>query len=241
MAESVSKTQTAPTPAVPPVTDPWVLAYDGFDAKHESLREALCALGNGLFVTRGAAEEADASDAHYPGTYFAGGYNQLASEVSGRVVINEDLVNFPNWLPLSFAPADGEWLGEGSHEILQYRQELQLRHGVLVRRFRARDAQGRITAIESRRIVSMSNRHHAGIEYTITAENWSGALRVRSELDGSVINTGVARYRELANRHLDVLACSPVAPEGVHLLVQTNQSRVQVAMAARTQIGRAHV
>ena len=237
----MKESQTRHT-AVPPVSDPWVLAYDGFDAKQEPLREALCALGNGLFVTRGAAEESDAGAAHYPGTYFAGGYNQLASEVSGHVVVNEDLVNFPNWLALTFASADGEWLGAANYEILEYRQELHVREGVLVRRFRARDAQGRITAIASRRIVSMSSRHYAGIEWSITAENWSGTLRIRSELDGAVVNSGVARYRELSNRHLEVLGSAPVAPEGVQLLVQTNQSRVQVAMAARTRVyGAGHV
>ena len=39
---------------------PWTLRYDGFDAQQEGLREALCALGNGYFVTRGAAAEVSA-------------------------------------------------------------------------------------------------------------------------------------------------------------------------------------
>ena len=67
----------APAAAVPPVTDPWVLAYDHFDPAQEPLHEALCALGNGVFVTRGAAEESHADGVHYPGTYVAGGYNRL--------------------------------------------------------------------------------------------------------------------------------------------------------------------
>jgi beta-phosphoglucomutase-like phosphatase (HAD superfamily) len=33
----------------------WTLAYDSFDPARQGLREALCALGNGYFVTRGAA------------------------------------------------------------------------------------------------------------------------------------------------------------------------------------------
>ncbi len=47
----------------------WTLIYDEFDPGHEQVREALCTLGNGYFATRGAAEEADADDIHYPGTY----------------------------------------------------------------------------------------------------------------------------------------------------------------------------
>ena len=36
------------------------------------------------------------------GTYLAGGYNRLQTEIAGRIVENEDLVNLPNWLSLSF-------------------------------------------------------------------------------------------------------------------------------------------
>ena len=58
----------------------WLLRYNGFDPRSEGLREALCALGNGRFVTRGAAPEARADDVHYPGTYVAGVFNRLADD-----------------------------------------------------------------------------------------------------------------------------------------------------------------
>ena len=80
----------------------WTLSYEGFDPAEEGLREALCTVGNGYFATRGAAPEMDASDVHYPGTYVAGLYNRLGTEMAGRVIENEDLVNVPNWLPLQF-------------------------------------------------------------------------------------------------------------------------------------------
>ena len=81
----------------------WTLVYEGFDPKQEGLREALCTLGNGHFATRGAVEYAEADGVHYPGTYLAGGYNRLISEINGHIVENEDLVNLPNWLPSRFA------------------------------------------------------------------------------------------------------------------------------------------
>ena len=56
--------------------DSWKLVYEGFDPKSESLREALCTLGNGYFATRDAAPESKAGEVHYPGTYLAGGYNR---------------------------------------------------------------------------------------------------------------------------------------------------------------------
>jgi trehalose/maltose hydrolase-like predicted phosphorylase len=225
------------TPAVPG-SDPWVLRYEGFDPSREGLREALCALGNGVFVTRGAATEMTAGDGHYPGTYAAGGYNELASEVGGRTVVNEDLVNFPNWLRLTFRPEDGDWLDLGSVALLSYEQELDLRAGMLARRFRCRDSAGRETTVEERRLVHMQQPHLAAIDYRITPENWAGPLRVRSILDGAVTNSGVARYRQLAGRHLEPAGQGAVAPEGVYLVVRTTQSRLALAEAARTRLYR---
>jgi trehalose/maltose hydrolase-like predicted phosphorylase len=116
--------------------NPWVLAYDGVDPPGEGLREALCTLGNGYFATRGAAPEAAADAVHYPGTYVAGCYNRLTSQVAGREVENEDLVNVPNWLPLTLRPEGGAWLDLARQEVLGHRQELDLRRGVLTRLLR---------------------------------------------------------------------------------------------------------
>lgn len=228
---------TMPGAAVPG-DDPWVLRYHGFDPAQEGLREALCALGNGVFVTRGAASEVTADGVHYPGTYAAGGYNELASEVAGRTVVNEDLVNFPNWLRLTFRPEDGDWIDFGKGALLSHVQELRLREGILFRRYRYRDEEGRITAVEERRLVHMRLPHLAALEYRIHPENWSGELRLRSELDGTVTNAGVPRYRQLAGRHLEVAAGGAVAPEGVYLLARTTQSRFELAQAARTRLYR---
>ncbi|WP_366655691.1 glycosyl hydrolase family 65 protein [Fodinicurvata sp. EGI_FJ10296] len=217
-------------------TNAWVVVYEGFDAGKEGLREALCTLGNGYFATRGAAADACDDEVHYPGTYLASGYNRLESEVSGRTIRNEDLVNMPNWLPLTFRIEDGPWFRLNQVELLHYRQELDLRHGQLRRDIRFRDGEGRITRWEERRIVGMSNPHLAGLEVSITPENWSGVVTFRSEIDGSVINNGVARYRQLASRHIDILELDYPGSQSMFLQCRTNQSRIQVAMAARTRL-----
>jgi alpha,alpha-trehalase len=217
-------------------TSAWVLTYEGFDPQKEGLREALCTLGNGYFATRGAAPDVRDDGVHYPGTYLAGGYNRLESEVSGRTIRNEDLVNMPNWLPLTFRIEGGPWFRLDQVEILHYRQELDLRHGQLRRDIRFRDGEGRVTRWEERRIVGMANPHLAGLDVSLTAENWSGIATFRSEIDGSVINNGVARYRQLASRHLDILDLGHLGDDNMFLHCRTNQSLIQVAMAARTRL-----
>jgi alpha,alpha-trehalase len=213
----------------------WSLVYDRFDPDREKLREALCTLGNGYFATRGAAPEAEADATHYPGTYLAGGYNRLKTEIAGRVVDNEDLVNLPNWLCLTFRLEGGHWLSIRAVDILSYRQELNLKQGVLLRTVRFQDKEGRRTTLASRRFVHLGSEHLAGLETIITAENWSGPLHIRSALDGRVVNAGVERYQALNNKHLEPLESAPVGDEGIYLKVQTSQSRLHVAEAARTQ------
>jgi trehalose/maltose hydrolase-like predicted phosphorylase/beta-phosphoglucomutase-like phosphatase (HAD superfamily) len=214
----------------------WTLVYDSFDPARQGLREALCALGNGYFVTRGALPEAEADGVNYPGTYVAGLYNRARTEIAGRTVLNEDLVNVPNWLPLRFRVAGGAWFDVQQADVLEHRFELDMRHGTLVRQLRWQDPEGRRTSVVQRRLVSMKDEHLAGLETTFTAENWSGTLEVRSGLDGRVINAGVKRYRDLNGRHLVVLGQAEVDSETVDLQVETTQSHVRVALAARTRL-----
>lgn len=216
----------------------WTLAYDGFDPARQGLREALCTLGNGYFAARGAAEESRADAVHYPGTYLAGCYNRLETAVGGRVVVNEDLVNLPNWLCLGFRLEDGPWFDLSAVEILAYRQELDFRNGVLTRRVRFRDRAGRVASVRSRRLVHMKQPHLAALEMTLRAENWSGTATLRSALDGAVVNSGVPRYRDLDSKHLEVLEKGTAGPDGTYLVAQTGQSRIRVALAARTRLFR---
>ena len=117
-------------------------------------------------MTRGALPEAEADGVNYPGTYVAGLYDRASTEIAGRVVENEDLVNVPNWLPMQFRVSDGV-------------------RGRLVRRVSGptssstvssstcstarspgscawQDPSGRRTSMVQRRLVSMKDEHLAG-------------------------------------------------------------------------------
>jgi alpha,alpha-trehalase len=200
------------------------------------VRETLCTLGNGRFATRGAAPESRSDDVHYPGTYAAGVYNRLTTSLGGRDIENEDLVNLPNWLPLTFRIEGGRWLDVRSVELLSYRQELDLRAGTLSRQVRFRTSEGFESTLLQRRFVSMDDPRIAALETTIRAENWSGRLDVRSGIDGAVVNGGVPRYRDLANRHLTHLEQAVVDDRSVCMVVETNQSHVRIGLATRTTV-----
>ncbi|TLS48096.1 glycoside hydrolase family 65 protein [Streptomyces montanus] len=216
----------------------WIWPYEGYDPAQERLRESLCTLGNGYFATRGAAPECAADDVHYPGTYVAGCYNRLTSDVSGRQVDNEDLVNVPNWLPLRYRTTDdgraGEWLTPDSDACVAHRQSLDLRSGVLERETRYEERDGRVLGVRQSRLVHMADPHLAALRTAFTVEGRPCELEVETALDGAVTNDGVARYRELASDHLVRVRTGEAGPDTVWLRCRTSDSHVGIGMAART-------
>ena len=215
--------------------DNWSLTYHDFDPVKERTREALMAVGNGYFGTRGALEEMQANAINYPGTYIAGLYNRLSSKVGERMVDNEDFVNCPNWLPVSFRIGDGDWMIVNSDTLVEIDRKLDLRNGVLYKRAIVKDKSGHETLIESRRLSGMQQPHLAAVSYSLTPLNYEGEITLRSMLDGDIINAGVERYKQLNQQHL---ASVEEAGHGnmSYILVKTTQSDVKIAMAARLNL-----
>ena len=216
----------------------WILRYDDFKPEEELLREALCTLANGYFGTRGVQPEAKESEIHYPGTYVAGLYNRLKSFIAGRTVENEDFVNCPNWVYTTFRIGDGPWFIPSSDEfqLLDFSQELDMRRGLLRRVLRFKDSEGRITRVETERIVSMAHPHLAALRYAVIPENYNGRITFRTELDGDVRNWLVKRYRQLKHKHWVPLFAGRVGTSGLILSMRTNQSKVKIVEAANVKI-----
>jgi trehalose/maltose hydrolase-like predicted phosphorylase len=216
--------------------DGFLLTYDGFEPGSEGLREALTSTGNGYLCTRGAAEWEEADGVHYPGTYVHGGYNRETTILSSVPVLNEDLVNMPNWLVLQLRIEGGEAVRLADVDLLGYRHELDIRYATVVRHIRFRDLSGREMTLHSRRFVSMGDSHHAGIDWTLVPENWSGRVEVVTAIDGRVSNGGVARYRQLEGRHLNPVSPRTFGPEVIALKAETRQSNLYISHAARTRV-----
>ena len=214
------------------VDDNWKLAYSDYQPDKEKSREALLTVGNGYFGTRGAMEETYAGDKNYPGTYIAGLYNRLTTKISDKDIENEDFVVAPNWLSITFKIDDEPWFNPNAHKIEQISRILNFRNGLLTRKMIVTDDEGHKTLIESQRIASMANQHQAAIKYSITPLNYSGQISISSQLDGTVINEGVNRYKELNSKHL-----KPVEQGGENdiswIKVCTTQSNIDIFEASK--------
>ena len=215
--------------------DCWSIAYHDYDPWKERSREALLAVGNGYYGTRGAMEEAGPGEINYPGTYMAGLYNRKTSRVGDRDIENEDFVNAPNWLPVNFKIDDGDYLDPNRDKIISIDRRLSFRDGLLTRELLVEDAKGRQTRILSKRVGSMDDPHLAAIQYQVVPLNYSGRITLRTSLSGNHINDGVERYKQLDQKHLE-----PLEQGGdrhrQYLLVQTTRSEIEIGMAARLRL-----
>ena len=215
--------------------------YDGYQAERERLRESLCTLGNGYVATRGALPECTADELHYPGTYAAGVYNRLTSEIAGRRVENEDMVNLPNWLPLRFRPAaDGaDWLTPDTAGVTEHHLTLHLDAGLLERRTRYALGPHVSLLVRQSRLVHLGDPHLAALRTEFTAEGVARDLDVEAALDGDVTNAGVARYRDLDGRHLTDVRTAAAGAATVWLDCRTRTSDIRIALTSRLTVTRA--
>ncbi|WP_035104433.1 beta-phosphoglucomutase family hydrolase [Desulfohalovibrio reitneri] len=214
--------------------DSWRLTYEGFDPGDEKLRETLTTVGNGFMATRGSFESESASFNFYPGTYIAGMFNKLPSEVHGRTIYNNDFVNCPNWTAVEIKIGTSDFKSPLSMELLNYTHALDMKKGVMMRTIICRDGLGRLIRLHTKRFVSMANRNLACQQFCITPLNFSDTVTIRSSLDGNVINAGVARYRALSSNHLDLMGLG-ATDDGVSLHVKTKASNYHLVMRAKTR------
>ena len=214
------------------VGEQWSISYFDYHLGREGTRETLMSVGNGFFGTRGVQEETSAGEHNYPGTYIAGLYNRLESEVGGRIVSNEDFVNCPNWLPITFKIKGGEWFDPNTAKIRHITRRLDLQTGILHRSMVVCDSQGYETRLVSQRLASMADPHLAALRYQIVPLNYDKKITVRSMLDGDIINAGVSRYSDLSSKHLESVREESKGNRS-SLLVKTSQSNILIAEASR--------
>ncbi|MDD3961748.1 MAG: beta-phosphoglucomutase family hydrolase [Bacteroidales bacterium] len=212
--------------------DGWQFLNKTYQPLKEKSKETLFTTGNGYFATRGCMEECEACDFHYPGTYVARLYNRITSRIADKEIENEDFVNVPNWLSTTFKINNGPWFNPETWKINYFRRNLELASGELTRDMLVTDPEGRTLLIEAARFVSMKNKHLAGLMYCITPMNFEGRITLKSGINGDIINSGVERYRDLNQRHLQPDR-EQIDGDAMLVQVKTTQSKIGIAVAAR--------
>jgi maltose phosphorylase len=210
------------------VCDEWSVIEEGFDPERHEACESLFAIGNGHMGQRANFEERY-SGPSLQGSYIAGIYYPDKTRVgwwkNGYPEYFAKVLNAPSWIGVG-VKVNGAELDLFTCPVEEFRRELDMRRGLLIRSFTARVGQGKIK-VEAQRFVSMARPEIGVVRYRVTALT-DIALQLCATLDGNVKNVD-ANYDE----HFWTNLVTQAGQFGGLLLTQTKKLGFRVALAMR--------
>ncbi len=170
----------------PVPAEPWAVTESGYQPGRAGFWEGALSLSNGHLGIRGTQQEPCPGE--NPGVYINGVYETMPTNLGclDRMDAPDEfqlMVNHPDWRIVRLT-VDGERFDLHEGTVLDYRRQLRLDEGVLVRSVRWRSPGGKMLTIETTRLVSMSRRHSAVQRYSVVPENFSGTIALESLVVG---------------------------------------------------------
>ena len=215
--------------------EPWSLTEVGIDTNSLGVNESVFALANGHIGMRGSLEEGE--PVAVPGTYLNGFYEERplphAEAGYGFPEQGQTVVNVTDGKLIRLLVRDSP-LDLNYGEIIDHRRTLDLRAGVLRRSTEWRSPGGRTVRVTSTRLVSLTRRSIAAIEYQVEVTDELGDLYVAVQSDLLANEDGVMTEsddpRAAAALRAPLQAELAVAKGRRAVLVhRTKQSRLRLA------------
>jgi alpha,alpha-trehalose phosphorylase len=164
--------------------EPWALTEVGLDHASLGVHESVFALANGHIGMRGSFEEGE--PVVVPGTYLNGFFEErplpYAEAGYGFPEQGQTVVNVTDGKLIRLLVKDSP-LDITYGEIIDHRRTLDLRAGVLRRSTEWKSPGGRTVKVTSTRLVSLSRRSIAAIEYQVEVTDDLGDLYVALQSD----------------------------------------------------------
>jgi len=178
-------------------SDEWKIIETQFEPERGRDSESIFALGNGMMGQRANFEETYTGDT-LQGTYIAGIYYPDKTMVGwwkvGYPEYFAKVPNAPSWTGILIR-IDGEELDLAKCTVRSFRRELDMKVGVLTRKFTAVMPSGRIVEVTAKRFLSMSEPEKAAISYSIHITGGGGKVKIIPWLNADVNNED-ANYDE---------------------------------------------
>ena len=165
----------------------WKVIETSFNPKELHHKETVFTLGNGYLGVRGSFEEGYTHD--HAGTIINGVYDDVA-------IASTEIVNCPNWLPLSIKIA-GETFRMDQGEILEYKRQLDMRLGIVSRDVRWRSPSGHTVELHFERFVSLASQHFLAVRCEITSLNFAGEVEVTAGFEAEPQTLGIEHWQTL--------------------------------------------
>lgn len=203
----------------------WRIKEKGWDPNMQKIRETQFTQGNGNFCCRGVLEEIPYDST--PGTFLAGLFDRTGAQIT-------ELVNCPNPINLRI-DAYGEKLDVVAMDVLQHERVLDMRDGVLNRQTMYKTTHKKRILYQSRRFISMHNKHLGVMEVHVTPMDAPMTFNVQTIIDTGVFNKGVlTEGRKIHYQPHEVSSTDDLA----YLCVKTFENQTLVAYATSLEICR---
>jgi len=199
-------------------TQEWLIRNVIFKKKDIQTNESIFTIGNGYLNIRGSLEENPLNSNR--GTFLAGVFDKSEAAV-------EELVKCPSWIDISVWHENKKF-GVSNCKVLEHHQVLDLKKGILHRRSRLKNSDGKILVIETSKLVFLHNIHLGFMKIKVTPENFAGELKIFSGLNGNVYNKGF--YPNEKVKHLNLYTIER-GHDFKYLEMQTRDKKIHVSLA----------
>ncbi|MEI6133035.1 MAG: glycosyl hydrolase family 65 protein [Bacillota bacterium] len=220
----------------------WDVTEHCYDWRVHRRNETVFSIGNGYLGIRGCFEEGFHEEDQWhtePNTCINGIYEYQPDEkggvrYNGFPTKRHGMPAVPNGFNFSIY-LDGEYFHLAHGKNSEYKRNLDMKQGLLTREFVWESPKGKIAKFTFERFTSMDNFHIVGSKVTVTPINFSGEIKIVSELGGPVKNT---QY-DTTNDDGTITECLETKKvkivEGMALLKRMFKvSQIQVCVAAKT-------
>jgi maltose phosphorylase len=212
---------------------PWLVIEDRFDPHLNKISESIFSIGNGHMGQRANFEEGYSGES-LQGTYVAGVYYPDKTRVgwwkNGYPEYFAKVLNAPSWIGIGIRIGQ-QRLDLATAVVDEFERVLDMRKGVLIRKFVATMADGKRVEVACCRFCSMARGEVGAISYTVKALNFSAAAEVTLDVDADVVNQD-SNYKE---KFWDEVSKDSFE-NGVVVVTETRKTRFQVATAIRYQL-----
>lgn len=168
----------------------WKIIEDRFDPAVNKISESLFSIGNGRMGQRANFEE-EYSGKSLKGSYVAGVYYPDKTRVgwwkNGYPEYFAKVLNAPDWIGIHVS-IDHQKLDLAKCDVEDFYRELDMKTGLLTRRFTARFPDGKRLRVDARRFCSMENGEIGAIRYALTPLNFSSTATLSLYIDADVVN-----------------------------------------------------
>lgn len=217
----------------------WGIGWTGWDPERQARRESVFSLSNGHIGWRGTLDEGDPCEVS--GAYLNGLFEEhpmpYAEDGYGYPDVGESLINAPDGKVIRLLVGDEPFdIREG--RLTTHTQFLDFRAGTLTREVEWTSPAGRSVRVQSTRLVSLTHRAVAAIDYRVTAVSGPVEITVLSEIVANEPLPPVHpddRVMEPLERPFEPVDHT-VSGTGATMLHRTRRSGIHVAVAMEHDI-----